>query len=405
MHRLGVAALAAAASVGVMACALLAGIEERTTSTAEAGLLDSGASIDSGAPTCNRPRWPNPPDVQPGGNAEDFNVAVRTFDLGFEVADSGDAEALAVFGYDLDCVDTCAPGPESCRVHGNAAEHCDEPNGGDNYAANLLQQVGNLLPGAPSVNDFDFNAHIASGDRGFVIQLTGYNGAPNATGFAVTVYASSGIRRARDGGVNDGAAPFAPSWDGQDDWALDPSSVADPDAGGLGGTPLFFDLNAYATNGVVVAHFAQMAIPVSLGVGTGVFIVDDATLTANIVASDAGAATLALAQGLIGARIRTGTILSGLAQFTDPYTLTPLCGSNSSYQVVKPLICGSADINASSTHDNLGYGCNALSVAIRFEAEPTATSNYVARVPETMAPGCTDAGVFRDDCDADNGDY
>jgi hypothetical protein len=109
---------------------------------------------------------------------------------------------------------------------------------------------------------------------------------------------------------------------------------------------------------------------------------------------------------LIGARIRTSTILSGLAQFVDPYTPpAPLCGSDPSYGIAKPLICGLADINASSAHDNLGYGCNALSVAVRFEADPTATSNYVATVPDAGEPGCSDAGTFYDDCDADNGDY
>jgi len=265
----------------------------------------------------------------------------------------------------------------------------------------VLAQLRDFVgPGSPA--GFDLNPHIAAGEIGLILEIDGYNGQPDDSDLLVAAYASTGTWTADDAGGAGVIRP--PRWDGNDVWAPDPASVQP----GTPDLPRFTARQAYVTGGTLVASFDRIQVPASIGVGSGPFEADSAIVTANVVAAGA---SFALTNGVVGARVATQTLLSGLARFRDPYAPDSggpgaLCGANVDYNLVKSTVCVSADLNADPAHDNLGFACNALSAGVTFTAQPAKLGPEHA---PAVAPlnGCAapDGAPWSDDCARDNGDY
>jgi hypothetical protein len=311
---------------------------------------------------------------------------VRFVDFGFLHVDA----AVPARGFDLDCDHL---GAQSCVTHGDDSIANTELLGGtDNGVGALVGDIATLLTDEAG-SDFNLNQHIESGEIGLLVQVGGYNGGANdANVGTVFVIASAGIY------PSDAAGPVPPAWDGGDTWTVEQGSA---DTAGL---PRFKSTSAYVRDNVLVAFFDVIHAPASIGPGTGIFELEHAVLTARVVHDPFG---YHLDDGQIGARIRTSTVLSSLAQFRDPFVPDSgsMCGSDPTYASAKSTyICPGADINADPLHDNAGRGCNAFSVAIGFRAFPARISDIRARSVEA---GCAspDGASWFDDCPSDNGEY
>ena len=337
-------------------------------------------SVPNVVSTCTSNRWPAAPPKSPGGNGS-FFVAVHTLDYGV------DLEAGAP-GFNLDGLCGCGG---SCTPHPNADVACWQ---GDinNAIATLFSQVRGFVGGTAPAG-FDVNVHIDAGEIGLLLQVVGYNGQSDSE-LKVAAFASTGTWAAGDGGTLQ-----PPRWDGNDVWALDPGSVqAGPNV------PFYSASQAYVTGGTFVALFDRFPLPASIGVATGVFEVENAVLTATLVPR--GGTTYALANGVLGARAPTATLLSSLARFADPFDGGTLCGTDPVYNFAKPAVCEAADLNQDPSKDGRGFACNALSVGGAFTAEPAQQGAVHAPL---VAPlnGCAapDGAPWGDDCAHDNGNY
>jgi hypothetical protein len=386
-----------ALTLPLLACQLLAGIEERYE--AEAGpdatakdarpdvTRDAGREatpdgkpvVDAGPDrvnACPPGAEPPPPPKSSSMTMEgpiDFVVGVRSlwYDLG--------ADAGLPLGFDLDNACTCEgkpPGAGSCS--NEAGVTCDGDGGRDLAGNALLVDFDEL--GGKSVAQL-FNSKIASGQITLILRVGNYNVGADDLNVNVSPFVSGGLLR--DGEPDSGYMP--PIWNGTDVWSIDPAStsaVSVLDDGGYHYTPLFVDTAAYITNYTLVSHLDT----IELGVGQADLSMSDATLMATITPDGMGGYTLT---GQFAGRIAASTIFAIASTFPDPMTDggQSFCGSDPTFQdLIRPTICSRTDIMSKTSQDNTGAGCDAISVAIGFVAD-----KVVIGVPHTgitPAAGC-----------------
>ena len=328
---------------------------------------DAGADVD----TCNHAYPPPRPDASDPSDASiELVVAVQTVDFGL---DGG------VFGFDLDHTCTC-PGPESCVPQPAAkAEHCDEPGGRDNSGGILIQALTAL---SPDLTTARLDTQLDTGKGSLLFRVRDWNGLPDDDQVEVAVFASNGTLPLTDAGANP-----VPKNDGTDIWSLDPSSV-------VGNPPPVVAVNedvaAYVSGGVVVAS-VPFGLGVGQGFGPGFLRLNEALLVATLTATPQGY-TLA---GTVAGRWDTRNLLTGLQGVRDPFDSSKyLCGSDTTYQQFKALICGGADIASQSTNDNTGAPCDALSLAVGITAAPAQIGAVVPYSAQTPPCGAT----YSDQC-------
>jgi hypothetical protein len=332
-------------------------------------------------------------------------VAMQSIDVGV-AADGGPLPdgALPALGWDLDKVCTC-PGPPSCVQAAGTVENCDDEAGRDHTGLELFRKLGMTA----QAGNATANEAMRTGQYGLVVEMTGYNGTPNDTQVTVAIYASSGVLGTGDGGTTQ------LQHDGTDKWTLDPrylqfgtslmSVNADCEANTLC-TPIFADVNAYVTKGVLVASYGD--VPITFGgranIGGAVMDLSNAYLvgTLSAVSLPSNGTSWAIVDGSISGRWGSAKLLSNMATIVDPTQDSGayLCGSNVNYGLLKGYICSLQDIPSDLSHDNMGASCDAISMAFGFTAEP-ARLGVVAPLPATPA-GCTsgpDGGIpFHDVC-------
>jgi len=319
---------------------------------ADAGQHDAGgpreATVSADA-SCTHAAPVSPPaQVSPGGKTVNFVTALLAYTSG--VTNSGDGGAV---GFDLDQQCTC-PGPPSCNS-ASMATNCDVEPGGHDIVGNALGALFDSQLGGTS--EGDLNTRIATGRYNIVLDIEDYNGGANDSDVLVGILTSSGL--GNDAGM--------PSFDGTDVWNIDPESTVGPvegDAGAFTYTPRYYVSDAYVTNYVLVAHFSQVVVGLSVGTET----LNGAILSATIGKTATGLYTL---NGQLAARITTASIfgLLGHLDYSDPDGGThKLCGNDPVFQAAQQSVCAATDIMGLPSQDNTDAGCNALSFAIGFNS-------------------------------------
>lgn len=338
--------------------------------------LDGGEASTPDADSCAHASPPLAPAADDGTAALDLVFVLDSVQL---------LEAKTPLGYDLDGVCTC-PGPEACKSASTPPKaHCDDDAGRDNSGGATLATFATVSDG---FSEDAINARLRSGESSILLRLRGYNGGANDTQVTAIVYRSSGVEPTNDSGTS---AP--PKFDGTDRWLLDPSSiVGGSTAAGLDceGNPsciaLTFDPKAYVTDHVLVT---RADILLRTGNGTQIDLTNT-VLTARIVPRGA---SLALAEGSIAGRWRSDRLLAMVANSDSPAGPGPICDDTATYESIKQLVCGAADLPSDPALDRTDVPCDALSLGLAFTAVPARLGKVSA--PSTDTPPC---GAWVDSC-------
>ena len=338
--------------------------------------LDGGEASTPDADSCPHAFPPPAPAADDGTAALDLVFVLDSVRL---------LQSQTPLGYDLDGVCTC-PGPEACKSVGAPPKaHCDDDAGRDNSGGATLATFATVSDG---FNEDAINVRLRSGESSILLRVRGYNGGANDTQVTAIVYRSTGVEPTNDSGTT---AP--PKFDGTDRWSLDPSSIvggataagldceANPDC-----IALAFDPKAYVTDHVLVT---RADILLRTGNGTQIDLTNT-VLTARIVPRGA---SLALAEGSIAGRWRSDRLLAMVANSDSPAGPGPICNDTATYESIKQLVCGAADLPSDPALDRTDVPCDALSLGLAFTAVP-ARLGRVAAV-NTDTPPC---GAWADSC-------
>jgi hypothetical protein len=359
----GLASLALAA-----ACASLSGLAGGGPTAEPIDAAPETAVQNEAAPPtpdpCSHATYPPPPvkDDDPTGVVPTLVVAVR------EESVSGTIDGGAPIGFDLDGVCSCFS--DTTTAHG-AAPSCVAPEGGSRAcdgAGGVDRQISALLAAYTVPTNRGSN-----GGPTLLLKVTKYNGRANDSEVFVGFIGSPGIfdRAGCTDGV-DAGAPYAPTWRGCDRFALDPSSVLPSSQEPLGYLP------AYVTDHVLVVPPSLK--PVTFVFGNTSLVTSGSVLMVRLTAVDAQlqpiepppvVGQLFRMEGTTAGRVATADALRAIAKGQAMNDGGPLCGFPNFYDSVKrAFICPSADITQIADNDFKGLGCDALSLAAAFTAEP-----------------------------------
>ncbi len=341
------------------------------------GVAPSGGGGSGGqdAGVCAHTGIPQPPSVQDaGGDLEVVTAVHKAFML--EDANGGP------LGLDLDKTCTCQGEGPTCQAEEKSVEngfYCDLEAGRDNAMRRLFVGLGNSI-GQPDLGAFYSEAaHL--GQWSLLLQVSGYNGQPDddQVSLAAITTASFGMG--------------FPVWDGSDVW---PVSAAAFESDGKGGVdiskPLHVDHLAYVAGGVVIANLPETEIVfagtknrLTLRATGGLFM-------ARLVETAGG---WSLRDGLIAGRLGIDELFAAFGSFRDNAG-KPLCTDSIFYPTGKALFCTAPDILKGL--GSPGLPCDAVSIAIGFEADPAILGLPVVQPPPAdNCPAETDPTF--DNCD------
>lgn len=340
-----------------------------------------GGAPDAGQPdarpSCALARWPDRPSKDDPSQG-DVEVLDGLAWFSFTRPDDGGLD-----GFDLDSTCTCEgnpPAPESCIPNAGAMPHCDLEGGLDNSGGALLfkfSQLGGVL--SPD----NVTQSIQSGSGSVLFRLQNYNGQPNDTQVAFSIYPSNGTI------PDDAGKRPPPTFDGGDRWTVDTASIV----GGTGPpyAPVFVDSAAYVSNGVLVAH---VDFPFQVGtrsVSTVYVRVKGTVVAAKLVPSGSSFSL----EGMMVGRWPTSNFLTALQGVVDPFDKNQhLCGDSGTYQTIRSQVCRAADVTSDIQSDGKGAPCDAVSITFMFRASPA-----VFGPPEAANPAPPPCGAsYSDDC-------
>jgi hypothetical protein len=355
------------------ACASLSGlsggspVEDGGTDASPEGAVADAAAGDP----CRHALIPAPPaaDDDPSAAVPSLVLAIRG------VSVTGGLDGGATPGFDLDGVCTCFPDTStaheakpSCVAPSGSSTACDGDGGAD-------RQLGNVLGGYPEL----LGKRLPEiGGPTLLLQIAKYNGRANDADVFVGVLPSQGIydnAGCTSASIDAGAPPYVPTWTGCDRWSLDSLYV-------LPGTtePKTY-LHGYVTDHVLVVPASDK--PVAFVAGNATLPVSSALLLGRLVPVDASGTHFRMEDGVVGGRVAAADALRALATSQASADGGPLCGFNNFFTTVKTtLVCPNADIMRSATTDFSGVGCDALSFATAFSAQP-ARLGEVRTTPKT----------------------
>jgi hypothetical protein len=330
-----------------------------------------GAGPDAGS--CHY-RWPERPAADDPSNGDIppfYNAGVS---LDFGVREDGGAPPL--LGYDLDNTCTCQGEPDSCHdIVEGGQPHCDFDGGVDNAGLTLVRQFSAF----PGFFQQDYiNQRLQNGFYSALFRIAKYNGKANDTQVELSYFPSNGTV-----GIEQGF-PTLPKYDGNDQWTIDPESILGgsiPDGGDP--APKYVDQSAYVSNFVLVANLGfPIAVGASASDNTLTIDLIGAVVTAKLIPSMGAFKT---DEGMIAGRWTTTKMLTSLQVLHDPFDpMNRLCGTNTTYQLIKNSICPRADIASNVLEDGKNAPCGALTVGVAF-------TSSLAKISGTYPRG--DAGT------------
>ena len=343
----------------LVACQFLVGIDTDLPTPpappAEAGARDAGArDAEAGAPDpCTSTNVPPPPTSADTETKRDIVFAL--FNIDFAI------DGTFRYGLNLDQRCTC-PAADACQRPLGADAACDSPRGVDSALTPLL----GTLRAFKVVDQTTLNEGLRTGTSGALVRIEGYNGLADDPRVVVSVYGSTGSEE-------------RPTGKPEDRWKVDVASLA----GGVPYRPAYRDETAYVSSSRLVATFN---FPIDIGGGPSQPPLR-ADLQAGIIVADIGPGGESL-DGVIAGRWATKSILQDIESFPDP--LAPartICGDSGTYDLVKKLVCGAADIPSAPASDGQGRACDALSLHVNFKAL-RASFGAVERRPDAGGPSC-----------------
>jgi hypothetical protein len=379
MNRAVVLAFAIVCGVALAACADLLGFKDLHEPDA-AGDAGPDALPDTGVDAYVCDLAGRPPDApasdDPGGDpdaggAGGFVLAMRHVFF----TSSSDA---GVMGYNLDKKCTSSVPTASCNPPATTDPTTihDGPGGVDNESTQLFQQLQVLVS---SLNNQAFDDEIANGDFTLLLRLLLYKGIANQahTSGMFAVQASPGAKN-------------VPAFDGTDTWV-----VASDDT--LGGATLIPTVrsDAYVANNTLVASYSgTVSVRVLLppgGVATGPLAVTlhAPMLTGTLVKRSDG--RYDMTNGVIVGRWATSDMIAAVASLN--VSNSPLCGTGLIFDNVVSTLCSMRDLVSDPINDNGDNSCDAVSVAIGFDAVAAYYDPNQAPFPASTTPCLQDAGA------------
>jgi hypothetical protein len=330
---------------------------------------DGGGGMDEAG--CNAVRFPTGPMVTDAGGSISFTTAVHAIALS-EHPQGGP------IGVDLDRTCTCfgdPPEPPSCVEPDISMPACDEAGGRDNAVAPLAAQLSIAL-GVNNIGEF-YSGEADEGVWSMLIRVEDYNGEADDDQVRLSIYTTPGYPVLAMG---------PPLWDGTDVWPVSEASV-DTDMNGMLdiNLPLYTDPKAFVTGGVLVGSLPTSRIVMAGSVSRLEFTITAGGLMAQLV-DEAGGWTLR--DGVMSGRWAVADIFQMLSSFRDSNG-APFCTSDVLYSIAKPALCNARDISS-------GLGgptalCDAVSIALYFEAEPAQLGTLLpAAAPSMGCPAMTD---------------
>jgi hypothetical protein len=397
----GACALGIAFGATMLACQLLAGIEDVPKVD-----LVAEAAADGG------PRAPRDPcahaSVPPASGLDDgdgaaasqrrYYFAMSGVYIGLEQAKT-ETDGAAPSGFDLDGVCSCDDRPgaknggaESCR---GATKNCDVKGGVDDGLRAALQPYVTQF-GAGLDDALNINKRIELGVQAPMIYLDGYNGLPNDPEVSVGLFLSNGILDPSGCSPNvvgidgdDAGKRWRPQWCGQDKWTYDPAAT-------LGDAIPRVQASGYVTNGQLVVKARQ---PMPIPLGTSYLETSGLILSVRIVSTATG---LALEDGVIGGRAPVKGVLEAAALVYSTPANQPMFNCHPDNSLGRALLsalnkaaCAGVDIMANPVDDGQGKNCDAISLAVRFRARESSTGDAgFSSVVDPVEAGCA---PFADD--------
>jgi hypothetical protein len=374
-RRLGVAASIAALSAISLtvlhACTAVNGLIV-PQKDAVAAPLDSGP-VDP----CEHARIPTQPAPEFDGAGVTAAFAISAVDFGSP--DAGSRE----LGFDLDGTCSCFKLPDAgpddpgqadtCVALGTSknGRHCDSVGGRDNALALIANTTG-----TPIKFDDYITTILHDGRGGLLFRLSEYNGEANDARVVVGFYPSRGTYR--DAGLGDVEHVDTTA---TNRWSFDPKYVA------LGVSTLHAE--GWVRDSTLVVVLSGTSLPL---VGLDLNL-SDAYLVATLNRTDPQRPTID--HGVIVGRWDIRNLTDAVGRFV--VALSPdsdggrICEQPFIYDgVIKPGICATADIPANPKDDNKGIRCDALSIAMGFDAVRAELGDEMTI--DTVAP-CDDAST------------
>ncbi|MBS2013407.1 MAG: hypothetical protein JST00_10995 [Deltaproteobacteria bacterium] len=365
-------------------------IDDLTRGRPDAGVAPEAEASAPDASVCTHATAPERPVAEDGPSVPNLTFALD--DLRFDTGP--DPSALPPpFGLDLDRTCTCPEAPSCTPRSDAAAAACDFDGGRDNVAGQLFYNVLTVTNRGDAGPLLVLREQIRRGLFTALFLVQGWNGKDDDPNVVASVVQSTGAAEDDDGGR------IEPRFEGNDVWKADPLSLAGGenlvgnDCRSVPCVALALDAKAYVTGGVLVSNLD--GVQLRLRTGSGPIVVDfiGATLVARITRAGGGGYRL---QGEVTGRWPTDRILSSLSGVRDPITNKSLCppGNTTTYELVKRLVCDSADLANDPIRDRSSATCNALSASITFSAVPAVLGKV-----ESLVQDPTDCPGFTDSCD------
>lgn len=272
--------LGVAASLQLMACQLLVGIDDDETGLP--GQNDAQTSVDANgndaadsgdivvapscpleqqfvprtpADTCVEATLPERPTGVPAVAGEDSNrITFVLRKMFFEPQDG------SVIGYDLDGKCTGLPGegvPDRCPAPVSPQNENDQPGGVDNAILNVMRRA--IAPLPPNSVAARAEKDAEEGIRSLMIELYGYNGLADDEDVAVSISTAPGFVHQNTGCDYDFQNPEdRPAWDGQDAWCMGAITLGNQRMEGT-------MTGGYVRDGVIVLPVHGTSVPFLLG--------------------------------------------------------------------------------------------------------------------------------------------
>jgi hypothetical protein len=213
-----------------------------------------------------------------------------------------------------------------------------------------LQGVAAAFDAGSFFNDDLFNNALAKGQSGVLVRVRGYNGKADDAEVQVAIYSSLG-------------SVGMPQWMGNDTWRIDQTYVS-----GTVDAPVY-EVTGWVRNYTLVASPRLIPILIGSSVAQPVKVTLD---SGHILgALDVQNSVVRGLKGTLAGRWKARDFLTSLQGVPDPVQSGAyLCGGSLTYTVIKSSVCNHRDIADNPDNDGKNTTCDAVSMAIGFEARP-----------------------------------